>query len=58
MEEINDCEGDTIDIKSDDLLIAYIRGKPVIGLFEGIQDGPLTDEHHSSSGAPLPTHIG
>lgn len=56
--EFNDEEEDTIDLEADDLLIAYIWGKPVLGLFEETQDGPLMDEHHTSSDATLPTHIG
>ena len=38
------------EVGEDDLLLAYIRGEPVMGIFEKAPESPLTNEERTTSG--------
>ena len=46
------------ELEPDDLLIAYIHGQPVVGIFNDTHEGPLTPEHRTTDEGPELTRIG
>ena len=50
-------EFDDPDMEPDDLLLAYIHGEPVVGIFDRTQESPLTKEHLDASDLAPPLNI-
>ena len=46
------------ELEPDDLLIAYIHGEPVIGIFNDTSEDPLTTEHRTTDNGPEVATIG
>ena len=50
-------EFDDPDMEPVDLLLAYIHGEPVVGIFDRTQESPLTKEHLDASDLAPPLDI-